>query len=221
MDVENLVSDSFIDYCNNNGNAEFAFNNYIDGFSKIISHHLPIKTAPQKRRKTNHKPWLKTGILNSIKTKNKLFRKSYKQNNVQLTIFYKKYSNKLTTVKRAAKQQHYQSQLSTFRKNTTKTWGITKEILGMRNHSSQPSISKLITQTDDAITDKGKISNELNVFFTNIGPSWAAKIPAVTKAYVNNNSIRSQTNSIFFCPVTLKEVKKQFESLNASTTKKS
>ena len=44
----------------------------------------------------------------------------------------------------------------------------------------------------------------------------AAKIPAVTKAYVNNNSIRSQTNSIFFYPVTPKEVEKQFESLNAS-----
>ena len=73
------------------------------------------------------------------------------------------------------KQQYYQSQLSTFRKNTTKTWGIIKEILGMRNHNSQPSITKLITQTDDAITNKGKTSNELNVFFTNIGPSSAAK----------------------------------------------
>ena len=97
----------------------------------------------------------------------------------------------------------------------TKTWGIIKEILGMQNHNSQPSISKLITQTDDAVTDKGKISNELNVFFTNIGPSLTAKIPAVTKAYLNNNSIRSQTNSIFFYPATPKEVEKQFESLNA------
>ena len=98
----------------------------------------------------------------------------------------------------------------------TKTWGIIKEILGKRNHNSQPSISKLITQTDDAVTDKGKISNELNVFFTNIGSSLAAKIPAVTKAYLNNNSIRSQTNSIFFYPVTPKEVEKQFESLDDS-----
>ena len=86
----------------------------------------------------------------------------------------------------------------------------------MRNHNSQPSISKLITQTDDAVTDKGKISNELNVFFTSIGPSLAAKMPAVTKAYLNNNSIRFQTNSILFYPVTPKEVGKQFESLNAS-----
>ena len=210
MNVENLVSDTFIDCCSNNGNAELAFNNFIDGFSNIINHHMPIKAAPQKRRKTNHKPWLTKGILNSIKTKNKLFRKSYKQNNVQLTTFYKKYSNKLTTVKRTAKQQYYQSQLSIFRKNTTKTWGIIKQILGKRNHNSQPSISKLITQTDDAITDKGKISNELNVLFTDVGLSLAAKIPAVTKAYVNNNSIRSQTNSIFFYPVTPKEVEKQF-----------
>ena len=165
IDVENLVSDSFIDCCNNNDNAEFAFNNFTNGFSNIINHHLPIKTAPQKRCKANHKPWLTTRILNSLKTKNKLFRKSYKQNNVQLTTFYKKSSNKLTTVKRAAKLQYYQSQLSTLRKNMTKTWGIIKAILGMRSHNSQPSISKLITQNDDAVTDKGKISNELNVFF--------------------------------------------------------
>ena len=131
-------------------------------FSNIINHHLPTKTAPQKRCKANHKPWLTKGISNSIKTKNKLFCKSYKQNNDQLTTFYKKYSNKLTAVKRAAKQRYYQSQLSAFRKNTIKTRGIIKEILEMRNHNSQPSISKLITHTDDAITDKGKISNELN-----------------------------------------------------------
>ena len=110
------------------------------------------------------------------------------------------------------------SQLSTFRKNTPKTRGIIKEILGMRNQNGQPSISKLITQTDDAITDKGRISNELNVFLTNIGPSLSAKIPAVTKAYVNSNSIHSQTNFIFFYPVTPKEVEKQFESLNTSKT---
>ena len=84
----------------------------------------------------------------------------------------------------------------------------------MRNHNSQPSFSKLITATDDVITDKGKISNELNVFFTNNGPSSAAKIPAVTKAYVNNNSIRSLINSIFFYLVTPKEEEKQFESFN-------
>ena len=114
--------------------------------------------------------------------KNKLFRKSCKQKNEQLTACYKKYSNKLTTVKQAAKQQYYRSQLSTFKKNATKTWRINKEILGVQNHNNQLSVSKLITQTDDAITDKGKISNELNVVFTNIGPSLAAKVPAITKA---------------------------------------
>ena len=93
---------------------------------------------------------------------------------------------------------------------------VRERILGMRNHNNHPSISKLITQTDDAITDKGKISNELNVFFTDIGPSLAAKVPAVTKAHVNNNSIRSQTNSIFFHPLTPTEVEKQFESFYAS-----
>ena len=86
----------------------------------------------------------------------------------------------------------------------------------MRSHNNQPSISKLITQTDDAITDKSKISNELNVFFTNIGPSLAVKVPAVTKAHVNNNSIRSQPNSIFLYPIMPTEVEKQFGSLNAS-----
>ena len=89
----------------------------------------------------------------------------------------------------------------------------------MRNHSNRSSISKLITQTDDATTDKSKISNELNVFFTNTGPSLATKVPALTKAYVNNNSIPSQTNSIFFHPVTPAEVEKQFESFNASKPK--
>ena len=45
-------------------------------------------------------------MLKSIRTKNTMFKKCYKHNATALTEKYKTFANKLTTIKRVAKQSY-------------------------------------------------------------------------------------------------------------------
>ena len=46
-----------------------------------LSRHAPLRPMSRKRQCLRNKPWLTSGILNSIKTKNKLVRNYFKSNN--------------------------------------------------------------------------------------------------------------------------------------------
>ena len=51
------------------------------------------------------------------------------KNKLDLLSYYKKYLNKLTTVKRLAKEQYYTSQLIEHKQNMKKQWTIINELL--------------------------------------------------------------------------------------------
>ena len=78
---------------------------FINEFSFIVNTHAPLKQMSKTKSNQKFKPWLTKGILKSIKTKNKLYANCYKQNNSNLISKYKQHSNKLTTIKRLAKEQ--------------------------------------------------------------------------------------------------------------------
>ena len=90
-------------------NLENICTNFVDGFADIVNAHAPLKIRNKRQQKQKLKPWLTKAILKSIKTKNKLYTKCYKQNNPELIAYYKKYLNKLTFIKRLAKEQYYTS----------------------------------------------------------------------------------------------------------------
>ncbi|XP_072042811.1 uncharacterized protein [Amphiura filiformis] len=95
-----------------------------------------------------------------------------------------------------------------------KTWQTLNHILG-RNKSSKPP-SHFIDSDGSEIKDPVQIGNKLNDFFTNIGPSLAAKIPPpnITK-FSNPNSLN---HSIFLSPTTEEEVLDISSSLKSSTS---
>ena len=69
--------------------------------------HPPLRHQTRKEIKISAKPWLSKGILKSIRNKNTMFKKCYKHNDAALTEKCKKFANKLTTIKRVAKQNYY------------------------------------------------------------------------------------------------------------------
>ena len=87
---------------------------------KLFATQAPLKIRNRRPQKQKLKPWLTKAILKSIKTKNKLYTKCYKQNNPELIAYYKKYLNKLTFIKRLAKEQYYTSQLLKHKQDISK-----------------------------------------------------------------------------------------------------
>ena len=78
------------------------------------------------RRKT----WITKGILKSIKTKKRLFRRKIKHHdNVEYLQTYKKYNNILTHIKKKSKIMYYKQNLIESKGNLSKTWKIVNEII--------------------------------------------------------------------------------------------
>ena len=94
----------------------------------------------------NEKPWITRGILTSIKTKNRLFKKYYKSNSfdLQKKQQYKKYLNKLTHIKNIAKRSYYKNLIKKNKRNPSQTWSIIKCIIDFKNSTNKAKLPSTI-----------------------------------------------------------------------------
>ena len=201
---------------NFNLNLDNICTNFIVGFSEIVNEHAPLKTFSKRQRKQKLKPWITKAILKSIKTKNRLYNKCYKQDNPELIAHYKKYLNKLTSIKRLAKERYYTSQLLKHKQDVTKLWTIINELLDQSKRCSNTTIHKLTTIDNKYVESQSEISNILNDYFVNVGANLSAKADignfSTTKL---NNSLSSNVHSCFFQPVVPLEVHQVIQNLNS------
>ena len=118
-----LKTDSLIscdkDYC-----LDETMSQFLNGFSDIVNQHALLRPQTRKEFKLSSEPWLSKRILKSIQTKNALFTKCYKKNDPVLIEKYKKYSNKLTTIKRIAKQNYYAKMIQSNKNDLSKQWKL-------------------------------------------------------------------------------------------------
>ena len=171
--------------------------------------HAPLKPLSKRKSRQRKKPWMTKGISKSISTKNKLYAKCYQKNKLDLVSCYKKYLNKLTTVKRLAKEQYYTSQLIEHKQNMKKQWTIINEVLE-KNIKRHQSISKLADENNNFVATP-EICNVLNNYFVNVGPNLRAKIDNDISAQKN---ISSNPKSLFFQPIIPPEVYREINKLN-------
>ena len=73
-----------------------------------IDRYAPLRPTLRQENRLSDKPWITRGILKSIKTKDKLFKKYFKNRNFytdkSTKEHYKKYLNKLTHIRNLAKR---------------------------------------------------------------------------------------------------------------------
>ena len=114
----------------NNSDADSKFTLFLDTFIDVVNTHSPLVKLSRRKTKLAAKPWITKGILKSIKTKNRLFRKKIKHhNNVEYLQTYKKYNNILTHIKKKSKIMYYKQNLIESKGNLSKTWKIVNEII--------------------------------------------------------------------------------------------
>ena len=90
--------------------------------------YFPKKTLSRRQFKTSKNPWITSGILTSIKHKHRMYAKYLKDKSSIAYANYKKYRNKLTHIKEAAKRIHFQNM---FRgsENPSDTWKNINQLL--------------------------------------------------------------------------------------------
>ena len=142
-----------------------------------------------------------------------MFKKCYKHNDTALTEKYKKFANKLTTIKRVAKQNYYAAMIELNKKNLSKQGQLINQIL-QRSHRVKKPLTKLITEKNETSTDNEDISNELNNFFSTIGSNMASKKPSVAAIVDMLKTIPFSMGSFFCNPCSVHEVYHEIMCLN-------
>lgn len=144
------------------GDVNTDFDSYIDAFLKLYNMHFPIKEFKIKKQHAN-KPYITSGIKNSIRHRNKLQRLSAKW---PLTYEreFKRYRNMLTNIIKTAKENYFKSTLKENSSNAKNTWGIINEILKRKDRSKCTAFKV----QGESITDDQEIANAFNDYFCSI-----------------------------------------------------
>ena len=195
----------------------FQQNNVNEAYEKFL-HKLLFyydKNIPLVRVKTYKKiknPWITKGIINSILTRNKLYKKSLLDSSEINKVKYKKYRNILTTLIRLSRKMFYSQKIESTKSNNNSLWQIIKDLVGKKKQN----IPKYFKDDDKEINEPEQIANMFNTFFVNIGPRLASKINSRTnfKQYLD----KPFHKSLFLRPADHQEILNIVKSLKSSSS---
>ncbi len=168
----------------------------------------PLKKLSKKDAALQNKPWITSGILTSMK-KRDIFHKDFATEKdptkkARLGAIFKSYQNLIVTLLRKSKKKYFTDYFEEHRQNMKKTWDGIRNLINVSKKSST-NINKII-HDDETFTDNKGISQALNKYFTNIGPSIEKKIPKAKKSF---NSYLGEPNptNITLNPCDANEIK--------------
>ena len=159
--------------------------------------HLPMKSVRYQKRKHKKSKWMTTGILNSINTKDGLYKTLLKTgtNNDDYRVAkanFKRYRDILRNSIKRAKMLYYKRTFNLYQNDVKKTWTLINiETLQQKKRQEHPIE---FIWNDRIITDLDEIANKFNTYFINIGHSLSEQIHATRSSdeYLNN-----WTNTVF------------------------
>ena len=139
-----------------NDNLQSDPNDNYEIFEKLIIYaknkHIPKKTVKYRKQKHKQCKWMTDGILNSINTKDKLYKIMVQADNSNPDIYnalkvnFKTYKNILRHNIREAKKQYYTRTFLRYKDNIKKTWGTINDTLNRNNNSKDiPSVFIITT----------------------------------------------------------------------------
>ena len=181
---------------------------------------------PTKRKRFNkykHKlnPWMTTGILHSIKFRDKLYKKlksiphssdDYAINKTNLL----NYSKILQQTLRRAKFSYHKDLFTKFKDDSKKTWQHINDILCRKKVSTE--FPEFFLVDDCPIYDKNHIANRFNNFFVNVGPSFSERIPEPRDLSYKNYLTKVITSRFNFDMVNSSDIHKTIQGLKTKTS---
>ena len=178
--------------------------------------HCPIIRSKLSKRKTPIKPWITKGLIKSIQTKDKLYKKYIKHPTINNKIIHTKYKNNLTQLLRLSKRNHISSEIELHKHNMKKMWGTLNNLLGRNRKQKLPEFFK--NKDGIKVTDSSAIASYFNDFFTNIGSSLADRIPPPDPNFTSPLKSFNMPSTMFLAPTSSDEVDKLVKKMKASTT---
>ena len=106
----------------NDFNPEQCLTDLINALQGTVDDVFPLKKRSKKYFKKFRRSWMTQGILNSIRTKHKLYYKYLKEKTQENWLNYTRHNNKLTRVKEQAQDYRDSSDFKKHSGNLKMTW---------------------------------------------------------------------------------------------------
>ena len=118
------------DFVNTDDNPEISYTKFIDKTTELLNINCPIKSVTISNRKLARKPWITVGLLKSIRSKDKRYKKFITKPTEENKLKYTKYRNLLNNLLRAAKKSHITAEIKLNKLNMKETWKTLNNLLG-------------------------------------------------------------------------------------------
>ena len=162
-----------------NANPNENYNRIIETIVDLSKKHFPTKTIKFNKHKHKHACWITTGLIKSIKHRDKLYIALKKikpdfPNYEACKINLRTYNTILNRNIRMAKNIYYYSIFEKYKNDIKKVWLNIGEILNKKK-SKKAYPAKFLIE-DNLTTDKNDIAQAFNKYFSDIGTKLAEKI---------------------------------------------
>lgn len=155
-------------------------------FNTLFDTHFPITLTKRNRNTHKMNDFMTNGLLISRANKNRLHKKSLNNPTPENIGIFKRYRNIYNSLIRRSRKDYYHHNLNIFKRNPKKTWSILKEAMGVEK-GIQNEIND-INVGGISISDKAQMSEEFNLFFSQIGKQISNSIQPTTVdplSYIN------------------------------------
>ena len=213
-----LLRNSNVDQCMNYfPKLEQILDNLTNKINSAIDQACPLLEVTTKKRKTYSNPWITKGLIKSINSNHKLYRKSRQlPRDDPKVIKYIKYRNILNKTKRAARYKHFEKIVNNAKGNSGQIWNAINIALGKTsNKANLPNEFKI---DGSIVSDPKLIVNVFAKHYSTIGERVIGKIKTSTTKYYDYLK-GNQTHNFFAVPTNYNEVSKiltQLKSKNSS-----
>ena len=210
--------DKILEYEKND--PDLSISKLIEGITKILDNHAPIKKLKQKNDKSNNKPWISAGILKSIKKKHNLYKnfikekQNHKKNELQNQ--FKQYRNILTNILKISKNNYCNKYFAEHKNNLKKAWAGIKDVINIKKQNE--NIPKTMKIDGNENNNPQNIADSFNKFFGTVATKTKAKIIKTDRKYTDYLK-NPNKKSIFMKPTKITEIRDIILSLdNAKAT---
>ena len=184
-------------------NADDGFNVFHSILTRSIDKLAPETEIRTSKSKTPRDPWITKGMLQSIQKQKKLYLEQLSDTTKMNK--YKAYRNQLQKILRKAKITYFREKCKEYKHDSHKLWKLIHAVLNKTPHKGE--CIKAINKEGIPRYDPATITSELCKHFSNIGETFAKKIPPPSKSIFEYlNTIPQNDQSIFLEPTSEKEI---------------
>lgn len=182
-------------------NVEAAVNKFLEIVQMLITKHTRIVKYKHKRRRKN---WITPGIIESIKTRDRLYQKCVAHPlNMEYKEEHKKYRNKLNNLLRNSKASYYRTRIQNAHSSTSLIWRTAQELNG-KTVGKNGIIDRIKSADGDIIDNPVDVCNHFNETFVGMGEILASKLKPSIRKYGCKPNIN--THTLFLAPTTKGEI---------------